>query len=353
MASMGDRLIDWVESDTFFDENGVEYIIYHKYSVTGNKTDTKVEVKSGRAHVWSGKAVKDSAAISKAGAKLGLKTFNAKDYQTYKSDLDAEVKAEEKSDEYKQELKDVLASSKSELQEASAAKQAEAIRIAGRGGAEGLNTVRDALLATGRDPAEVKEIVAGGAESVTRSLRDVLNQGQLATKDILAKMNTQELGAITSAEDFNAKYKSLADSLNLNRSKLSQAWDIANLNASTQISIAEMQQPSTLEQISGAVSAGGSAAAGVATLAEAGGLAATVLCWVAEELYGAKDTRTYLARKYCQKNNSFFISAYRKHGQTWAKTIKRFPLLRKIVKPIWDNMWQKQLKADAELLTGV
>ena len=347
MASFSDRWKRWVTGGTFFDENGIEYVIKHKYSLSGNKKETKVAEKRSSKTVWSGKGIKNSDAIANAGAKLGLKTFNSKDYQTYKSDLDAETKAELKSEEYKQELKDALESSKAELKSSAEANKAESIRIAGRGGAAGLNTVKDALLATGRDPAEVSEIVASGAESVTRSLQDVINQGQLATKDIISKMNTQELGAITSAEDFNIKYKSLADSLNLNRSKLSQAWDIANLNASTQMSIAEMQQPSFLEQISGAVSAGGSAASGYAAIQ-----ALPAACWVAEELYGVKDTRTYLARKYCKENNGLFISMYQKYGKTWASVIKKYPFLKRIANPIWDSMWQKQLKSDAELLIG-
>jgi len=65
-------------------------------------------------------------------------------------------------------------------------------------------------------------------------------------------------------------------------------------------------------------------------------------CWVAEELYGVNDIRTHLARQYVCKHDSWFTRLYRKYGKRWAELIKDRPLLQKMIKPIWDNMWIKE-----------
>jgi hypothetical protein len=86
----------------------------------------------------------------------------------------------------------------------------------------------------------------------------------------------------------------------------------------------------------GQVSPGNAAA--LAQIAQMGGMAA---CWVAEELYGVDDERTHLARYYVLNTDNWFNRLYTKRGKSWAKFIKKYPFLKPIVQPIWDNMYIK------------
>jgi len=65
---------------------------------------------------------------------------------------------------------------------------------------------------------------------------------------------------------------------------------------------------------------------------------ALLACWVAEELYGKYSLKTDFARYYCLKYNTRFIKLYRKYGIKWAKTLRNYPILKPIVRPIWDYM---------------
>ena len=71
------------------------------------------------------------------------------------------------------------------------------------------------------------------------------------------------------------------------------------------------------------------------------GLAA--MCHVAEELYGVNDVRTFLARLYVATHDSWFLQSYRRFSRTWALWVHRMPLLKPMVKPIWDRMWMAML----------
>ena len=83
---------------------------------------------------------------------------------------------------------------------------------------------------------------------------------------------------------------------------------------------------------------------------------AGLACWVAEELYGKNDIRTHHARLYTLVHDNFFTRAYRKYGVTWAKTLKKYPFLKKIAKPIWDYMANRGEKVSRDycfVKTGV
>lgn len=61
-------------------------------------------------------------------------------------------------------------------------------------------------------------------------------------------------------------------------------------------------------------------------------------CWVAEELWGANDTKTHSARLYATTHTSEFLTAYRQHGRAWAEEISNNPALRPLVEPTWLAM---------------
>lgn len=71
------------------------------------------------------------------------------------------------------------------------------------------------------------------------------------------------------------------------------------------------------------------------------------ICWIAEELYGKDDRRTHLVRSWLLNVYQFdpigkyFVAAYNKYGETFAKFVKRFNVIRRIVKPIFDAFLSK------------
>jgi hypothetical protein len=70
---------------------------------------------------------------------------------------------------------------------------------------------------------------------------------------------------------------------------------------------------------------------------------ASLFCWVAEELYGADDPKTHLARAWVGRHDNAFTRMYRKHGRAWAAFLKRHLWAKPIVQPIWDFMWISEL----------
>src|SRR3990167_2537511 len=67
------------------------------------------------------------------------------------------------------------------------------------------------------------------------------------------------------------------------------------------------------------------------------------MCHVAETLYGINDFRTLLARLYVWTHDSWFLRLYRRHSTVWASWLRRIPVLKPIVQPIWDRMWVTML----------
>lgn len=76
------------------------------------------------------------------------------------------------------------------------------------------------------------------------------------------------------------------------------------------------------------------------------GSAALLACWVAEELYGTHDFRTYFIRSYVlQKmaaNTPFgwFCRAYSMYGERWAEWVRRFPPVRRVAKAGFDRIYR-------------
>ena len=268
MASYSERDTNWHHKKTYYDESGEEYHVFHRWNKLGRKYGTEIRKPDGEV-VWTGSELTDKSAKSKLYDKLGQKSqiFTSGELQQFKADEKTKREAEEKTEGFKEEFSEALERSKQELKEVGEAGKAEAIRLTGRQSSVNQATLRDVLLAQGRDMAEVDEIIQTGAEENQRNLTSILNQGALATKESVAQMNTMEIGSIATAEELGMKQKSLADTLMLNRQQLAQSWDIANLNRQTQLDITEMQQPSWFEQLSGAVAAGGQAAQGYSAMA--------------------------------------------------------------------------------------
>lgn len=75
-------------------------------------------------------------------------------------------------------------------------------------------------------------------------------------------------------------------------------------------------------------------------LGQAAGTAAglAMMCWVAEELYGADDERTHAARRYATSHDTTFTRAYAKHGKAWAAWLRENEWAKPVVRPLWDWM---------------
>jgi len=109
------------------------------------------------------------------------------------------------------------------------------------------------------------------------------------------------------------------------------------------------QQPADFIRGSGAPagSGGGSGTgeilSGVSSLVGiVGGLAA--LCWVADELFGVNDMRTWLARAWCYAHPDHpFVQRYRAEGREWAAWLRANPWAKPIVQPTWEWMAEQAL----------
>lgn len=72
---------------------------------------------------------------------------------------------------------------------------------------------------------------------------------------------------------------------------------------------------------------------------EVAGQAGLLACWVAIALWGEDDPRTRLARFWCLSNRTHpFVLLYRRHGQSWARLVRRSRLARLVAWPIWRLM---------------
>jgi hypothetical protein len=71
----------------------------------------------------------------------------------------------------------------------------------------------------------------------------------------------------------------------------------------------------------------------------AGNVISAAACWVAEELFGVDDERTHFARFWVFRNQQhWFAKLYIRHGRTWAAILRRFPILKLFMRPIWERM---------------
>lgn len=77
---------------------------------------------------------------------------------------------------------------------------------------------------------------------------------------------------------------------------------------------------------------------------------AAAACWVAEELYGKDDYRTFVIRSYVlsRMNESgvfgMFCRLYRKHGRTWARWVKSHRVLRAVAKKFFDRLFRMSVE---------
>ena len=83
---------------------------------------------------------------------------------------------------------------------------------------------------------------------------------------------------------------------------------------------------------------------GAAGQAAGGAGGAAAACHVAEVLYGVYDLRTWLARAYVATHDSIFLRAYRRWSKVWASWLLKLPMLKPVVKPLWDRMWHAQVE---------
>jgi len=73
-------------------------------------------------------------------------------------------------------------------------------------------------------------------------------------------------------------------------------------------------------------------------------------CWVAEELYGKVNYKTFIIRYYVNKHKSDnsmlgrFCRLYIKYGRSWAFLIKNNSVIRVIARMIWNHLYNKAIK---------
>jgi hypothetical protein len=65
----------------------------------------------------------------------------------------------------------------------------------------------------------------------------------------------------------------------------------------------------------------------------------SILCWVADELFGPLDVRATLARVWCYSNLDHpFVQLYAAEGKGWAEWLHENPWAKRIVAPVWEQM---------------
>lgn len=67
-------------------------------------------------------------------------------------------------------------------------------------------------------------------------------------------------------------------------------------------------------------------------------LGATMLCWVAREVYGEEDTRwTEFRHWLLTAAPKWLLNAYVKHGEAFAGVVRKVPLLKRVLRPLMDR----------------
>jgi hypothetical protein len=62
-------------------------------------------------------------------------------------------------------------------------------------------------------------------------------------------------------------------------------------------------------------------------------------CWVADELFGVNDVKTFFARYWCQHNpRNPFVRLYGRFGRGWADFLRAHPWAKPLVAPVWELM---------------
>lgn len=93
------------------------------------------------------------------------------------------------------------------------------------------------------------------------------------------------------------------------------------------------EQPS--EQVTNTPHAGGTSGTGEVL----GYIGSLTGCWVAEELFGAHDARTYHARLWCSLYPDHpFVQQYMHEGQAWAAWLSANSWARPLAEPVWALM---------------
>jgi|21_taG_2_1085346.scaffolds.fasta_scaffold06605_2 hypothetical protein len=273
MASLSDRKGKFKHKGSFYDERGRKYDIFHDWDWSGKKVKTKVVDASTGRTAYYGKGLSASGAMTELSRRQPQVRFfsTESEYNTFKqnkiTEKETERKAEGKSDEFKEELGEQIESAKEEMKALGESKDVEMRRIASRTAAVNQKSLTDTLLATGTDPAEAQAITQYGVDAQARTLSDVLSKSALATKEAVASFNNQEIQGVVNAEQFESKHLEMANKLNIQRESLANQLNIATLQSQT---YADVNTPSTTENISGGVQAFGAGAEGLSYLKLAG-----------------------------------------------------------------------------------
>lgn len=196
-------------------------------------------------------------------------------------------------------------------------------------GARGLSTdIDEAALARRMREALMPQLAARGLATGQQGISaDVDIAGKLAEGAFQRNVSRQQV--LQQAAAGMAALNAMPEEL---RAKI---LDIIVRQSGSAAPIGESQ----FGQIGGFMGELGKLLGGAGTLVAAGGG-----CWVAEVLYGKTSPYTALARQWVATHDTLFTRAYQKYGKQWAAFLERHTWLKPIVKPIWDNMWQKQVQ---------
>jgi hypothetical protein len=152
---------------------------------------------------------------------------------------------------------------------------------------------------------------------------------EIATADTAAVNRVNELNANAILDISNVAYSNL---WNYYADTMEGAWTSAEnvVDRNNALAIAELDASSRKEVASEASSSAAGNALGslIGTLGSA-----YIMCWVAREVYGARNVEWFIFRTWMQYDAPrWLFKLYKKHGESFAKFISNKPMLKSIVK---------------------
>lgn len=68
----------------------------------------------------------------------------------------------------------------------------------------------------------------------------------------------------------------------------------------------------------------------------------SIMCWVADELFGADDPRAHAARRWCHAHLDHpFVQQYAREGEGWAAWLRENAWAKRLVAPAWEWMAER------------
>jgi hypothetical protein len=166
---------------------------------------------------------------------------------------------------------------------------------------------------------------------------------QIATADTAAVNRANELNANAVLDISKTAYNNL---WNYYSDTMEWAWTSAEKELDRLNALATAQLSADAQNAASAAQRSSSAGSAIGTLIGTLGTAWLKFgCWVALEVYGAKDIRWFVFRNWLHNDApKWFKNLYQKHGEDFAKYIKDKPALKWAIRKIMDVIVNKKLK---------